>query len=146
MLETHSTRKWFINMAYSKGLVQYNKLDWWTFWYSIDGSTSEQSAQHSASQKCFWSYVIPFEATIILFFPQTYLLKWSSNTDLIKYRNYGFNGIDTALINALFATDLAWHIASSELLRALVLITSQPVISFLSSNLSTNSESFYCFQ
>ena len=77
-----------------------------------------------------------------------YLLKWSRNTDLIKYRNYWneFNGRDQVLINALFATHLAWQIASSELIRVLVLITSQPVISFLSSNLSTNSESFYCFQ
>ena len=31
MLETDSTRKRFINMAYQKGLVQYNKLDLWIF-------------------------------------------------------------------------------------------------------------------
>ena len=74
-------------------------------------------------------------------------------TVIFECRNYGYElrdaVLDSALDAALDAARAAWqhwHICSSESMRVLVLTTSQPVISLLSSSLSTKSESFCCFK
>ena len=68
-------------------------------------------------------------------------------TVIFECKTYGNELRDAVLDAALDAARLAWqhsHSCSSECMRVLVLTTSQPVISFLSSSLNTNSESFCC--
>ena len=69
-------------------------------------------------------------------------------TVIFECKNYGNELRDAVLDAALDAARLAWqhsHSCSSEFKRVFVFTTSQPVISFISSSLSINSESFCCF-
>ena len=131
--------------------ITYNQWCKYQMWiilyesYSINGYSNRYDGNNHRA-KCTAKKILSGTYVNYIFF--FIIIIMQRRTVIFECKNYGNELRDAVLDAALDAARLAWqhsHSCSSEFKRVFVFTTSQPVISFISSSLSINSESFCCF-